>query len=74
MEEHGLTSLQIQLDDDAIMAMIRYYTKEAGVRELDRVIASLFRKIVKKVYAGKRTSFLSYSRKGFGKVSWEEEI
>ena len=57
LEEHGLTSLQIQLDDDAIMAMIRYYTKEAGVRELDRVIASLFRKIVKKVLLEKEQVF-----------------
>lgn len=48
LEEHGLTSLQVQLDDDAIFDMIRYYTKEAGVRELDRMIAMLFRKIVKK--------------------------
>ena len=48
LEEHGLTSLQVQLDDDAIFDIIRYYTKEAGVRELDRMIAMLFRKIVKK--------------------------
>lgn len=48
LEEHGLTSLQVQLDDVAIFDIIRYYTKEAGVRELDRMIAMLFRKIVKK--------------------------
>lgn len=57
LEEHGLTSLQIQLDDQAIMGMIRYYTKEAGVRELDRVISSLFRKIVKKVLLEKEQVF-----------------
>ena len=57
LDEHGLTSLQIQVDDDAIMGMIRYYTKEAGVRELDRVIASLFRKIVKKVLLEKEQVF-----------------
>ncbi len=49
LEEHGLTSLQVQMDDEAIMTLIRNYTKEAGVRELERMIASLFRKIVKKL-------------------------
>lgn len=47
LEEHGLTSISVQFDDDAILTLIRYYTKEAGVRELQRVIASLLRKIVK---------------------------
>ncbi len=57
MDEHGVTSLQVQLDDLAIMDMIRYYTKEAGVRELDRIIASLFRKIVKKILLEKEQFF-----------------
>ena len=49
LDEHGLTPLQVQVDDEAIMTLIRYYTKEAGVRELERLIATLFRKIVKKI-------------------------
>lgn len=49
MDEHGLTSLQVQIDDEAIMILIRNYTKEAGVRELERIIATLFRKIVKDI-------------------------
>lgn len=57
MEEHGLTSLQISFNDDAIMYLIRNYTKEAGVRELERVIASLFRKIVKKLLLSKENFF-----------------
>ena len=67
LEEHGLTSLQIQLDDDAIMAMIRYYTKEAGVRELDRVIASLLKKIVKKVLLEKEQVFYHIQEKDLEK-------
>lgn len=47
IEEHGLTTLQVQISDDAIIHLIRNYTKEAGVRELQRMIASLLRKIVK---------------------------
>ena len=49
LEEHGLTSLQVQITDEALLMIIRNYTKEAGVRELERVIATLFRKIVKKI-------------------------
>ena len=49
LEEHGLTSMQVQITDNEIMYLIRNYTKEAGVRELERVIASLFRKIVKEL-------------------------
>ena len=49
LEEHGLTSLQVQIDDEALLVLIRNYTKEAGVRELERVIATLFRKVVKKL-------------------------
>jgi len=47
LEEHGLTEIAVQFDDQAILTLIRHYTKEAGVRELERVIASLLRKIVK---------------------------
>ena len=57
LEEHGLTSLQVQIEDDAILTLIRNYTKEAGVRELDRIIATLFRKIVKKLLLEKDVVF-----------------
>ena len=57
LEEHGLTTLQVNIEDDAILTIIRNYTKEAGVRELDRLIASLFRKIVKKVMLEKNMVF-----------------
>ena len=57
LEEHGLTSLQVQMDDDVIMKVIRYYTKEAGVRELERTIATLFRKIVKRLLLDKSIAF-----------------
>ena len=59
LEEHGLTSLQVQIEDDALIILIRNYTKEAGVRELDRVIATLFRKIVKKILLNSDSVFYS---------------
>ena len=57
LEEHGLTPLQVQISDDAIMTLIRNYTKEAGVRELERMIATLLRKIVKKILLNRDTVF-----------------
>ncbi len=57
LDEHGLTSLQVQVEDDAILTLIRNYTKEAGVRELERIIATLFRKIVKKLLLDKNEVF-----------------
>lgn len=59
LEEHGLTPLQVQITDEAIMLLIRNYTKEAGVRELGRMISSLFRKIVKKILLDKNKVFYS---------------
>ncbi len=49
LDEHGLTSLQVSFTDEAILDIINYYTKEAGVRNLERLIAKILRKIVKKV-------------------------
>jgi len=57
LEEHGLTPLQVQISDESIMTLIRNYTKEAGVRELERVIATLLRKIVKKILLSKDEMF-----------------
>ncbi len=61
LEQHGLTELQVQFEDDAILNMIRYYTKEAGVRSLDRVIATILRKIVKKLLLDSTFTFCSVS-------------
>ena len=57
LEEHGLTTLQVSISDESIMTLIRNYTKESGVRELERVIATLFRKIVKKILLSKDGMF-----------------
>ena len=57
LEEHGLTALQVQIPDSSLMTLIRYYTKEAGVRELQRIIATLLRKIVKKILLDKNVTF-----------------
>ncbi len=52
LEKHGLKIGELILDDSAITGLIRYYTREAGVRSLERELANLARKTVKKIVAG----------------------
>ncbi len=51
MKNHGLKAEQFSLGDDALIDIVRYYTREAGVRSLDRTLAKLCRKIARKVVA-----------------------
>lgn len=52
LKEHGLSKAQLQIRDDAIIDLIRYYTREAGVRGLERQIATLCRKAAMQIVAG----------------------
>lgn len=49
LKEHNVEENKITVTDSAVMELITYYTKEAGVRSLERNIASLIRKSVKKL-------------------------
>ena len=49
LKEHGLTPEQLDFQEDAFVSMIRYYTREAGVRGLERQIASVCRKVTKQI-------------------------
>lgn len=53
LDEHGLAEEQLSITDDAMYAMIQNYTREAGVRELNRMIATICRKTVKKILIDK---------------------
>lgn len=52
LKEHGLKGTQLRIEDTALHDIIRFYTKEAGVRNLERFIASLCRKGAKKIAGG----------------------
>jgi ATP-dependent Lon protease len=47
VKNNGLEEREIQITEDAVRAMIRYYTREAGVRSLEREISKICRKVVK---------------------------
>jgi ATP-dependent Lon protease len=54
LEAHGLKDEQIKFSDNALRHLIREYTREAGVRNVDREIAALCRKAAAEIAAGKR--------------------
>ena len=54
MENNGIKSSEIDFKDSAILDIIRYYTREAGVRSLSRTISTICRKVVKEVVLKKR--------------------
>ncbi len=49
LKEHGLTEKNLVFSRNSILDIIRYYTREAGVRELERTIAAICRKVAKKI-------------------------
>lgn len=54
LSEHGLTEEDLEFEDEAILAIINSYTREAGVRNLEREIAAICRAVAKEVAEGKR--------------------
>ncbi|WP_216828834.1 endopeptidase La [Alkalihalobacterium elongatum] len=54
MKEHGMTKGKIQVKDEALLKVIRYYTREAGVRNLERQMATLCRKAAKILVSGEK--------------------
>lgn len=54
IKEHGLTKSNLQIRDQAITDIIRYYTREAGVRTLERQIAAICRKAAKAIVSEER--------------------
>jgi ATP-dependent Lon protease len=55
LEEHGITKEQLDVTDKAVDVVIDYYTREAGVRTLERQIASIIRGVAVKIAEGDQT-------------------
>ncbi|MEC3836871.1 endopeptidase La, partial [Bacillus licheniformis] len=54
LKEHGLKKSNLQIREQAVLDVIRYYTREAGVRNLERQIAAICRKAAKLIVSGER--------------------
>jgi len=62
MKDHGIKSSEWSISDGAIRDIIRYYTREAGVRSLEREIAKLIRKALKEIIEGSKERVAVTSR------------
>ncbi|OUM93200.1 endopeptidase La, partial [Caldibacillus debilis] len=84
LKEHGLTKGQLQIREDGIQQIIRYYTREAGVRGLERQIASICRKTAKIIIAGEKkrvvvtknrvAEFLGKPLYRYGRAEQEDQV
>jgi ATP-dependent Lon protease len=85
IENNGLKTKEISIDDSAIIGIIRYYTREAGVRSLEREIAKICRKVVKQLALDSKLKkvivtqdnlkdFLGIQRFDYGKTDNENRI
>ncbi|MDO6617827.1 MULTISPECIES: endopeptidase La [unclassified Shewanella] len=85
IERNGLKASEITIEDSAIIGMIRYYTREAGVRSLERELSKVCRKVVKMILLDKSVktvvvdqdnlkSFLGVQRFDYGKAESNNQI
>jgi ATP-dependent Lon protease len=84
MEAHGLKDGEVEFTDDGLRAILRYYTREAGVRTLERELAKIARKALRQILEGKYESvkvrednldgFLGVRRYRYGIGEEEDQI
>jgi len=84
MADHGLLAKEFKIDDGALKVIIQRYTREAGVRNLEREIATVERKVVKelllskkktvKVTADNLETYLGVARYRFGEAELEDQV
>ena len=84
LEKHGLATKEWSIDDDALMFLIRRYTREAGVRNLERELSNLIRKAVKELTLTQKTSiavseaaveeYLGVPKFRYGEAETEDQV
>jgi ATP-dependent Lon protease len=52
-KENGLTDDELQMSDEAVLAIVQHYTREAGVRQLEREVGKFARKVARRIAGGK---------------------
>ncbi len=84
LKKHGLEVSEWSIDDEALQTIVRRYTREAGVRNLEREISNLARKAVKDIVTGKKKSvavtptvlaeYLGVPKYRFGMAELEDQV
>ncbi len=84
IKDNGVKEKEMNLDEDIIKEIIRSYTKESGVRNLEREISKLARKVVKKVVSGEQkevginkknlSDFLGVAKYKFGELETDNKV
>ncbi|MFT6986357.1 MAG: ATP-dependent Lon protease [Psychromonas sp.] len=85
VKRNGLNEKEINIDDSAIIGIVRYYTREAGVRGLEREISKICRKVVKQILLDKKLKkvdvnidnlkdYLGVRRYDFGKADSANQV
>src|SRR6202000_1695754 len=84
ISKHGLSSKEFSIDDDALLLTIRRYTREAGVRNLERELSTLARKAVKDLMISKKKSvkvteaaveeYLGVPKFRFGEIESDDQV
>jgi ATP-dependent Lon protease len=84
LKEHGLKKSALQIRDDAMLNIIRYYTREAGVRELERQLAAICRKAARLIVSGEKKrviiteknieEFLGKRKYRYGQAELEDQV
>jgi len=63
MEHHGLKPKHVEITDEAMVTLVQSYTREAGVRNLEREIANVMRKVARQVAEGRKRKTIVDDRK-----------
>ncbi|WP_071395947.1 endopeptidase La [Bacillus tuaregi] len=84
IKEHGLTTEQLQIRDEGILHLVRYYTREAGVRGLERKLAGICRKTAKIIVSSEKAEvvvddqnieeFLGKKMFHYGQAELEDQV
>ncbi len=84
LQKHGMTEKEWTIDNEALLTLIRRYTREAGVRNLEREVSTLARKAVKELMLSKKKSvkvtgknledFLGAPRFRYGEMETEDQV
>ncbi|OQP05044.1 endopeptidase La [Geobacillus sp. 44B] len=84
LKEHGLKKSALQIRDEAMLDIIRHYTREAGVRELERQLAAICRKTARLIVAEEKKrviitkknieEFLGKRKYRYGQVELEDQV